>query len=171
MEPIDGLGFIGKDPENSESVYISTGDSGMGITHSAFSAILLADLITGQPNNWKDLYDPGRITLKAAPQFISEGANTAVQYIDIITPPEVSTTEEIEAGEGAIMGAGLDKLAIYKDHNGRIYTFSALCPHLKCIVQWNKTEKTWDCPCHGSRFEATGNVINGPALNGLKKHN
>jgi glycine/D-amino acid oxidase-like deaminating enzyme/nitrite reductase/ring-hydroxylating ferredoxin subunit len=171
MEPIDGLGFIGKDPENSESVYISTGDSGMGITHSAFSAILLTDLITGQPNEWKELYDPGRITLKAAPQFISEGVNMAVQYIDIITPPEVSSTEEITSGEGAIIGTGVDKLAVYKDNDGRVYTFSALCPHLKCIVQWNKTEKTWDCPCHGSRFEATGNVINGPALNGLKKHN
>lgn len=170
MEPIDGLGFIGKDPENSENVYISTGDSGMGITHAAFSAILLCDLITGVPNEWKNLYDPGRITLKAAPQFISEGANNAVQYIDIITPPEVSSVEEISAGEGAIIGAGIDKHAVYKDNEGRIYTFSALCPHLKCVVHWNKTEKTWDCPCHGSRFEATGDVINGPALAGLKQY-
>lgn len=171
MEPFDGLSFIGKDPENPGNVYISTGDSGMGMTHSAFSAILLADLITGKPNEWEHLYDPKRITLKTAPKFIKEGVNMAVQYIDLVIPPEVSSVDEITAGDGSIMGAGVDKLAIYKDQEGRIYTFSALCPHLKCIVQWNKTEKTWDCPCHGSRFEATGNVINGPALNGLKQHN
>lgn len=168
IEPFDGLSFIGKDPENSEHVYIATGDSGMGITHASFAAILLDDMINGRQNDWADIYDPKRITLKAAPEFIREGFNTAIQYIDIITPPEYSDESEIPYGTGAVLSFGKDKSAVYKDHNGKIYKFSALCPHLKCVVEWNKTEKTWDCPCHGSRFEATGKVINGPALTDLK---
>lgn len=169
LEPFDGLSYIGKDPENSEHVYISTGDSGMGITHGTYSAIILDDMINGRENSWAEIYNPKRIKLKAVPEFIKEGFNTAVQYIDIITPPEVSDIDEIAAGCGAIMNTGLQKTAVYKDMNGEIHEFSALCPHLKCVVEWNDVEKTWDCPCHGSRFDAKGNVINGPALANLKK--
>lgn len=168
MEPVDGLSLIGLDPESKGRVYISTGDSGMGITHAAFSSTLLTDLIMGIENPWAKIYDPSRITLKAAPEFIKEGFNTAVQYVDFLTPPETSDTDDIEPGTGAIMETGSDKLAVYKDTSGKIYKFSAICPHLKCVVEWNKAEKTWDCPCHGSRFDAMGKVINGPALVGLK---
>ncbi|NOS85773.1 MAG: FAD-dependent oxidoreductase [Ignavibacteria bacterium] len=171
LEPFDGLSFIGKDPENPEHVYIATGDSGMGITHASYAAILLDDMINGRENRWAEIYDPKRITLKAAPEFIKEGFNTAVQYIDIITPPEYADENEIPPGTGAVLNFGKDKSAVYKDINGKIYKFSAFCPHLKCIVEWNKTENTWDCPCHGSRFEATGKVINGPALADLKPVN
>ena len=141
----------------------------MGVTHGTFSAMLLDDMINGRENAWAELYNPKRIKLKAAPEFIKEGFNTAVQYIDIITPPEVADIDEIPAGKGAIMNIGLGKTAVYKDTNGKIYKFSALCPHLKCIIEWNDVEKTWDCPCHGSRFDSKGNVINGPALGNLKK--
>ncbi|HMQ78779.1 MAG TPA: FAD-dependent oxidoreductase [Ignavibacteria bacterium] len=168
LEPFDGLSFIGKDPENPEHVYIATGDSGMGITHASYAAILLDDMINGRDNKWADLYDPKRITLKAAPEFIKEGFNTAIQYIDIITPPEYANEQEVPEGTGAILNLGKDKTAVFKDKDGKVYKFSALCPHLKCVVEWNKTENTWDCPCHGSRFEATGKVINGPALANLK---
>lgn len=171
IEPFDGLSFIGKDPEFDDHVYIITGDSGMGITHASYAAIILNDMINGRKNDWAEIYDPKRITVKAAPEFIKEGFSTAIQYIDIITPPEYSDESRIPYGTGAILSFGMDKTAVYKDLNGNIYKFSALCPHLKCVVEWNKTEKTWDCPCHGSRFEATGKVINGPALTGLKKIN
>ncbi len=168
MEPFDGLSFIGKDPENSEHVYLVTGDSGMGITHATYAAVILDDLINGRENKWASLYDPKRITMKTAPEFISEGLNAVIQYIDIFTPPEAAYISEIPAGSGAIMDLGSGKQAVYKDIDGRIYWFSALCPHLKCVVNWNKLEKTWDCPCHGSRFSAKGKIINGPALSDLK---
>src|SRR4030095_15894461 len=171
MEPFDGLSFTGKDPENKEHVYIATGDSGMGMTHAAFSSMLICDMILGKTNEWEKLYDPKRVTLRAAPKFIKEGLDTALQYIDIITPPEVSAESAISPGTGAIMSIGLNKTAVYKDENGRVHKFSALCPHLKCVIEWNASEKTWDCPCHGSRFDAMGNVINGPALGNLKKVN
>jgi glycine/D-amino acid oxidase-like deaminating enzyme/nitrite reductase/ring-hydroxylating ferredoxin subunit len=168
LEPFDGLSYIGVDLESAGRIFISTGDSGMGMTHSAFSSIILDDLVNGRKNPWADLYDPKRITLKAAPEFIKEGLNTVIQYADYLTPPEVSTTEQIVPGTGAIMNIGSDKMAVYKDTNGKIFKYSAICPHLKCVVEWNKAERTWDCPCHGSRFDAKGNVINGPALKGLK---
>jgi glycine/D-amino acid oxidase-like deaminating enzyme len=95
LEPLDGLSFIGKDPENSEHVYIATGDSGMGITHGTYSAMILNDLLNGKENPWAKIYDPKRITLKAAPAFVKEGFNTTVQYIDIITPPDVVSYDEI----------------------------------------------------------------------------
>src|SRR5690606_758009 len=87
----------------------------------------------------------------------------AGQYADWLTPGEVSSTDEIQPGCGAIMRRGLSKLAVSRDENGTLTEVSAVCPHLNCIVQWNNAEQTWDCPCHGSRFHADGQVINGPA--------
>lgn len=168
IEPFDGLSFIGVDPESDGRIYISTGDSGMGMTHAAYSAILLNDLLSGKENKWAELYDPKRISVKALPKFISESANTAIQYIDIITPPEAAAINEIPENSGAIMNTGLGKTAVYKSKSGKVYKFSALCTHLKCVVNWNDAEKSWDCPCHGSRFDAKGKVINGPALSDLK---
>lgn len=169
MEPVDGLSFIGKDPENKNSVYITTGDSGMGMTHSAFSGILLKDLICGYENPWAELYDPKRKTLKAADEFIKEGVNVVAQFVDYVTPGDESSVKEIKNGEGALIRDGLKKMAVHKDENGTVHKFSAVCPHLKCIVQWNSAEKTWDCPCHGSRFDSNGIVINGPALSNLEE--
>ena len=169
MEPVDGLSYTGLDPEYKKNVYIITADSGMGMTHGTYSALLIKDLITGKYNEWAKLYDPSRITLSAAKEFISETANMALQYIDLITGGDVDALEEITPGEGAVIRSGLKKIAVYKDHEGRVFGFNALCTHLKCVVHWNKNEKTWDCPCHGSRFDALGKVINGPAISDLKR--
>ncbi|CAF3371804.1 unnamed protein product [Rotaria sp. Silwood2] len=169
MEPVDGLSFIGKDPENKNSVYITTGDSGMGMTHAAFSGILLKDLICEYENPWAELYDPKRITVKAADEFLKEGVNVVAQFVDYVTPGDESSVKEIANGEGALIREGLKKIAAYRDEKGDLHKFSAVCPHLKCIVQWNPSEKTWDCPCHGSRFDSKGVVINGPALSNLEE--
>ncbi|MDZ4711603.1 MAG: FAD-dependent oxidoreductase [bacterium] len=170
FEPADGLSLTGKDPENPEHVYIITGDSGMGITHGTYSALILNDLISGRKNPWSEIYDPKRITLKAAPEYIKEGVNAAIQFTDYITPGDVSDVSEIKNSDGRIIRHGLDKVAVYKDEKGTVYKMSALCTHLKCIVSWNETEKTWDCPCHGSRFSATGKVITGPAIADLPEY-
>ncbi|MBK8551985.1 MAG: FAD-dependent oxidoreductase [Ignavibacteria bacterium] len=169
MEPVDGLSFIGCDPENSKHVYIITGDSGMGMTHATFGGMIICDLIMGKKNKWSELYDPKRITVKSAMEFVKEGANTVSQYIEFVTPGDVNNIDEIKKCEGAILRDGLEKIAIYKDSEGKIHKFSALCPHLKCIVQWNQVEKSWDCPCHGSRFDCMGKVLNGPAISDMKK--
>ena len=163
MEPVDGLAFIGRNPLDDDNIYIATGDSGQGMTHGTIAGLLLADLIQGRKNSWEDLYSPSRIKLKSLPEYASENINVAGQYADYVTPGDISSEAELKPGEGAIIREGLSKVAIHRDENGQVHKRSAVCPHLGCIVAWNSTERTWDCPCHGSRFSAEGGVYQGPA--------
>jgi Rieske Fe-S protein len=87
----------------------------------------------------------------------------AIEYTDLLTGGDVSTVEEIPNGSGAVMRRGITKIAVYKDEKGAVHECSAICPHLHCVVQWNGGEKSWDCPCHGSRFDVDGTMLNGPA--------
>ncbi len=162
MEPVDSLAFIGRNP-GDENVFVATGDSGMGMTHGTIAGMLLTDLIMGKKNLWTELYDPSRKTLSAIKDFAEENINVAVQYTDALTPGDVDSVEKIRAGDGAVLRKGLSKVAVYRDDDGVVHSMSAVCTHLGCIVTWNASEKTWDCPCHGSRFDAVGSVINGPA--------
>jgi glycine/D-amino acid oxidase-like deaminating enzyme/nitrite reductase/ring-hydroxylating ferredoxin subunit len=168
MEPIDGLAFIGHNPLDHENVFIATGDSGMGMTHGTIAGILLTDLIMGRDNPWGSLYDPARKTLRAGIEFVKETSNMASQYSDWMTSGDVSSADEIAADSGAVLRRGLKKISIYRDQQGTLHEMSAVCPHLGCIVAWNSSEHTWDCPCHGSRFDAYGRVINGPANRDLQ---
>ncbi len=163
METQDYLAFIGRNPMDHENIFVATGDSGMGITHGTIAGMLLTDLILGRPNPWAALYDPSRVTLRAAADFARENSNVALQYADWLTGGDVESTDEIAPGSGAIVRRGLDKLAVYRDEQGRLHERMAKCPHLGCLVHWNAGESTWDCPCHGSRFDCRGKVINGPA--------
>ncbi len=163
MESIDGLGFIGRNPGDAEHIYIATGDSGMGMTHGTIAGLLISDLILKRPNAWVDLYDPARKPIGAAGDFVTENLNVAAQYADWITGGDVSSVHEIPKGQGAVIRRGLKKVAVYCAEDGTLHERSATCPHLGCVVQWNPTETTWDCPCHGSRFDRHGTVINGPA--------
>ncbi len=169
METMDGLAFIGRNPMDKENVLIATGDSGMGITHGTIAGMLLTDIIFGRENPWEKLYDPSRKTLRAAGTFAKENLNVAGQYADWLTPGEVASTDEITASSGAIMRRGMTKVAVSRDEHGALTEVSAVCPHLGCIVQWNKAEQSWDCPCHGSRFHADGEVVNGPANTNLAR--
>jgi glycine/D-amino acid oxidase-like deaminating enzyme/nitrite reductase/ring-hydroxylating ferredoxin subunit len=168
MEPIDGLAFIGRNPMDEDNIFIATGDSGNGMTHGTIAGILLTDLIVGRANEWAKLYDPTRKTLKALPEFASENLNVAAQYTDLVTPGDVDSADEIKPGEGAIIRHGLKKVATYRDEAGTIHERSAVCVHLGCIVDWNSKEKSWDCPCHGSRYDAYGKVFQGPANKNLE---
>ena len=169
MESIDGLAYIGQNSGNEPNIYIATGDSGNGMTHGTIAGMLLTDLILGRENEWKSVYDPARIRFSAATEFAKENLNVMTQYGDYATPGERSSEHDIRAGEGAVIRRGLTKVAVSRDAHGILHEMSAVCPHLGCIVDWNSTESTWDCPCHGSRFEATGKVISGPALTGLER--
>lgn len=163
METMDGLAFIGQNPLDQPNVFIATGDSGMGMTHGTIAGILLSDLILGRENPWTAIYDPSRKTLRALDRFVQENLNVATQYADWLTRGDVDSSEGITPGAGAIIRQGLTKTAVYRDEQGACHKFSAVCPHLGGIVHWNDAEKTWDCPCHGSRFDRLGGVINGPA--------
>jgi nitrite reductase/ring-hydroxylating ferredoxin subunit len=166
METTDGLAFIGRNPMDQENVFIATGDSGMGLTHGTIAGMLLTDLIVGRENPWAKIYDPSRKPVwgMAWKEFLLENANVAKEYAkDWLGGSDVSSVDEIPTGQGAVVRRGLKKVAVYRDGRGAVHELSAVCPHLGCIVHWNGAEKTWDCPCHGSRFSALGQVISGPA--------
>ena len=163
FESIDGLAFIGKDPGGGENTYVVTGDSGQGMTHGTIAGLLIRDLILRRDNPWVELYEPSRKPVRAAREFIKENLNVGAQYAKYATPGAVKSTNEIAPGTGALYLAGLKKLAVYRDMQGQLHACSAHCPHLGAPVEWNPTEKTWDCTCHGSRFDARGKVFNGPS--------
>lgn len=169
METVDGLAFIGRNPMDHDNVFTVTGDSGMGMTHGTIAGILITDLILERHNPWQALYDPARKTLRATGEFLKETANVAAQYAQWVTPGDVDGVEEIAKDSGSVVRRGASKVAVYRDATGALHERSAACPHLGCIVAWNSAEKTWDCPCHGSRFDKFGGVINGPANTGLTR--
>ena len=136
-ETVDGLAFIGRNPLDHPSIYVATGDSGMGMTHGTIAGMLLTDLIQGRRNRWAALYSPSRKRAGAVGEFLQENLNVARQYFNYLRSrpaPELSL----------------------------------VCPHLGCRVNWNDAENTWDCPCHGSRFDRRGRVICGPANKDLE---
>ena len=169
MEPVDSLAFIGRNP-GDDNVYIITGDSGNGMTHGTIGGMLISDLITDNESAWEKIYDPSRISFKVTGDFLKEVGNMAAQYADYLKAGDIKSAQELSVGEGAIMNAGLHKVAVYKEADGLVHAYSAICPHLGCILQWNGDEKSFDCPCHGSRFTNKGVVINGPAITDLHKY-
>lgn len=168
MEPVDGVAFIGRNPGN-HNVYVVTGDSGNGMTHGAIAGVLIRDLITRRDNAWADLYDPSRKSLTAALEYARENANVAAQYADWLGSGAATALDSIPSGGGDVVKANGRHVAAFRDERGHLNTFDAACPHLKCLVQWNSLEKSFDCPCHGSRFGCDGAVLHGPAKTGLHR--
>ena len=163
METVDGLAFIGRNPNDAPNIYIVTGDSGMGMTHGTIAGILLTDLILERANPWVDLYDPSRKAVRAAGEWLKENLNVAAQLADYVKGGDVKAVEDIAPGQGAIISRGLKKIAAFRDEQGALHERSATCTHVGCVVSWNAAERSWDCPCHGSRFDIDGRVLNGPA--------
>jgi glycine/D-amino acid oxidase-like deaminating enzyme/nitrite reductase/ring-hydroxylating ferredoxin subunit len=164
MEPMDGVAFIGRNPGDAKNVYIATGDSGMGMTHGTIAGMLLTDLIVGRAAPWAALYDPARKMLRAPIEYAKENLNVAAQYFDdYLGRGDVDSADELAPGQGAVIRHGLAKIAAYRDYDGMLHEHSAVCPHLGCIVRFDAVERTWNCPCHGSRFDRYGRVVVGPA--------
>jgi glycine/D-amino acid oxidase-like deaminating enzyme/nitrite reductase/ring-hydroxylating ferredoxin subunit len=171
FEPMDYIAFIGRNPDGAENVYMASGDSGQGMTHGTIAGMLLTDLIAGRENPWAEVYDPKRISLRARPieEAAKENLDVAWRYVkDYVSPGEVASPDEIPHGEGRLIRRGLHTIAAYRDEAGTLHERSAACTHLKCTVHWNSAEKSWDCPCHGSRFDAYGKVLSGPAVSDLE---
>jgi glycine/D-amino acid oxidase-like deaminating enzyme/nitrite reductase/ring-hydroxylating ferredoxin subunit len=168
-EPVDGLAFIGKNPGRADNVFISTGDSGNGITHGAIAGILLSDLIAGRENPWAGLYDPSRKVTRvlAAREFVKENLNVGLHYGDYLKPGE--DPAHIARGEGAIVRRGVRRVAVYVDEVGQRHECAGVCTHLGGPISWNRAERSWDCPCHGARFDPYGRVMTGPALRDLER--
>ncbi len=169
MEPNDRMAYLGRDPLGGRNRYLITGDSGNGMTHCTAGAMLVTDLIAQRGNPWQEIYDPGRKSWHGVGNFVAGQANTISQYGDWLTGGEVASAAAIAPGEGAIVREGMHKLAVYRDEAGAVHALSATCTHLGCVVHWNSAERSWDCPCHGSRFDVEGKVLHGPAVRALDR--
>ncbi|MGE0764610.1 MAG: FAD-dependent oxidoreductase [Bdellovibrionales bacterium] len=168
MESIDGLAYLGHNPLDNENVYVITGQSGTGLSQSTVGALLVRDQILRLENSWAHVYEPSRFRLRALTEYIKENANVAMQYADWISPQSAQVIENLAYNDGAVINYGLRKVALFRNERGDLEAYSAACPHLGGLVHWNGVEKSWDCPCHGSRFDCHGKVIEGPASQDLK---
>jgi glycine/D-amino acid oxidase-like deaminating enzyme/nitrite reductase/ring-hydroxylating ferredoxin subunit len=166
--PVDGVPYVGRHDPLSSRVWVATGFRKWGLAMGTAAAELLAARIAGREHAWTELFDPQRVRPRAsAATFVKENANVALRFVGdrVVKRGHV---DDIAPGEGRIVGAGLGQRAVHRDDDGRLHELSARCTHLGCIVNWNSGERTWDCPCHGSRFAATGEVIEGPAVRPLR---
>lgn len=169
IEPHGGLPLIG----GKENVYISTGYAGQGMTFGTVGAMIVADLITGVENPWAKVFDLDRVRPHmTAREFLTENLHFPAHLLkDRLTSfgVEEKSFDEVKSGEGKIVKVDGKKIAAFRDDAGALHCLSPVCTHMKCDVAFNDAEKTWDCPCHGSRFTTDGEVLNGPAREPLEK--
>ncbi len=169
MEPYDGLPFIGRNAL-SRHVFVATGFSGTGMTFGTLAGMLLSELALGRSHPYEALYKATRKRAAGLKEFLTENLSFPKHLVkDRMAPPEARSLSEVPAGEGRIVSLDGKKVAVFRDEAGQCHGLSPVCTHLYCHVGWNGAEKSWDCPCHGSRFDATGDVMNGPATKPLKK--
>lgn len=170
IEPVDGLPFIGHNAMASR-VLVATGFSGNGLTFGTLAGIILSDTILKHPNRYRDLYEATRIKpVASAGHYVSENIDYPKHLMgDRLKPAEGRSTRDVAPGEGKILSIGGERVAAFRDDDGRLHCTSAVCTHMGCLVAFNAAEKTWDCPCHGARFDTHGEVLDGPAIEPLKR--
>jgi glycine/D-amino acid oxidase-like deaminating enzyme/nitrite reductase/ring-hydroxylating ferredoxin subunit len=168
---VDRVPYIGKLSTGSDHLYVATGFGGWGMTNSHVAAILLTDMIQGRENPWAQVFDPSRFKpVTSAKDFITENLNVAKEFMaDRISTPEIDDLGKLPEGSGEVVEWKGERVALYKDEGGTLHACSPVCTHMGCIVHWNSAEKSWDCPCHGSRFNYDGQVVQGPANKDLEK--
>ncbi len=163
--PLDEIPYIGKYSDSTPNWYVATGFKKWGMSSSMVAAMLLRDAIQGKENPNAEIFSPQRsFTLAATPTLLTEGAQSVKGLLREKLSPPRAAVEELLQGHGGIVEAedGV-KIGVYKDDTGNVYTVDTRCPHLGCQLEWNPDEKSWECPCHGSRFDYTGRLQNGPA--------
>ncbi len=170
MEPMDSLAYIGRNPMDAENVFIITGDSGNGMTHGTIAGNLITNLINGKENELEKIYSPSRFKFfKSGMTFLKEFVGGLAAYLKTYPrDADAVTLSSIKTGEAEIVELNKKKHGAYRDAYNKLHVVSAECTHLQCIIKWNNDEKSWDCPCHGSRFTYQGKVINGPANKNLE---
>ena len=162
IETPDGLPYIGRSADHQ---YSATGYAGNGLTFGTLAGIMISDAILGRSNPWSELFDPGRKALtRGLWDYVKENVDYPYYLIrDRFAGAEAKSLRAVRRGEGKVIERNGAKVAAYRDTAGTVTLRSAICTHMGCTVGWNTAERTWDCPCHGSRFKPTGDVISGPA--------
>ena len=164
---LDNIPYVGRLTSDTPNIYVATGFKKWGMTNSVASAMIIKDLILKGESKWQDVYNPQRGNIVAsAATFAVQNADVAYQLISgkLERPDDIG----IEKGEGKVVEYKGKRTGVYKDAQGNLHLLDTTCTHMGCELQWNDAEKTWDCPCHGSRFSYTGDIIEGPALYPLK---
>lgn len=165
----DGVPFIGQSPLR-DRIWLATGFGGWGMTNGVIAAIILSDLIDGKENLWSEVFSPSRFGVDMIPKLVKDNIKTVGHLIgDRLSSVEEIRLEQVLPGRGVVAEMDGDRRAIYRDQNGTTCILNPACTHMGCQVAWNDWESTWDCPCHGSRFKATGEVIHGPATRPLAR--
>ena len=167
---IDGLPYIGQFNPDTPNLYLATGFHKWGMTNSMASSMILRDLIVKGKSPWEDVYNPSRKTIvSSTKEFLGQNINVAGQLLDGKLSPIANNPEEIviNRGEAMILEAYGERAGAYRDEDGKVHLVNTTCTHMGCELNWNPAEKSWDCPCHASRFTYTGDIIHGPAVKTL----
>ncbi|MFF4490407.1 FAD-dependent oxidoreductase [Streptomyces sp. NPDC001544] len=169
-EPTDTVPLVGPLYPGARHTYVATGFNGWGMSGGMMAGLLLTSLITGRDCPWRELYDPRRLksAVREAPSFLRNQAKVAGHFIGDRLRPAPSV-DEIGPGEGAVVHSGHERLAVHRDEGGKLHALSARCTHMGCLVAFNSAERAWECPCHGSRFDIDGKVVQGPAVKPLEQ--
>jgi Rieske Fe-S protein len=164
------LPYAGTAQRTSRSVYTATGFGKWGMTNGTAAAVVVSDAILGFENRFASLFDPHRVSPAALPTLVTENLKVAKHFVgDRFFHPQRGSFDDLPPGEAAVRRVGLGQVAAYRDEQGELHAVSAECTHLGCAVRWNKAEKSWDCPCHGSRFDHEGRLLHGPATKDLQR--
>lgn len=167
---VDRAPYIGHISPGHEHLYVATGFGKWGMTNGTAAGMILSDLILKRPNSWTDVFAPSRFKpVTSAKEVIAHGIDVAEGLIGGRLARPSSNVSALPPGRGGIFEVDGHKTAVYRDMGGGLHALDPVCPHMGCIVSWNEAEKSWDCPCHGSRYSVDGEVLHGPAVHGLRK--
>jgi glycine/D-amino acid oxidase-like deaminating enzyme/nitrite reductase/ring-hydroxylating ferredoxin subunit len=164
FEPADGIPYIGHLPGQADNVFVATGYGGNGMTYSSVAALTLKEILLNEETKFSKLFDPNRLKpIAGFINFIKHNADVAKLFVEKwFDRDKLHQLAELTPGEGKVVVFNNSKVGIYKDDNGILYAVNPICKHLKCEVKWNMSERTWDCPCHGSRYSYDGKMLTGP---------
>ncbi len=168
--PIDHVPYIGRYHPLAENLWVAGGFQKWGMTNGMVAAMILSDLVAGRENPHAEHFDPNRARVRSAPKAAHLNLLAGVHFFgDRLAAADASSSQEVPPGEARVVRSGLGKVGVYRDEEGGLHAVSLRCTHLGCLTKWNDAERSWDCPCHGSRFDPDGNVLAGPAVNPLER--
>jgi Rieske Fe-S protein len=167
---VDQVPYIGRCPRTNK-IYVATGYKKWGITSGTVAGMIIADLISGRDNPWLQVFDATRIgTGRAAMKFVKENASVGMHFVkDRLARLRAGDVHDLAPGTGGLVRVEGNTIGAYRDKSGKIHAVSVTCTHMGCSLKWNPAETSWDCPCHGSRFTNTGDIIEGPATQPLEQ--
>ncbi|MFI7498415.1 FAD-dependent oxidoreductase [Streptomyces sp. NPDC049687] len=170
-ESTDTVPLVGPLHPGTQNVHVATGFGGWGLSSGIMAGCLIAERIAGRPSPWSDLYDPRRIAsvVREGAAFLKHQADVARHFVgDRLPTPSGPSVDDIAPGDGAVVRVSGERCAVHRDEDGKLHVLSARCTHLGCLVAFNRAERAWECPCHGSRFDVHGGVVQGPANDPLE---